>query len=185
MRRIAILTSVLLLGAVVCPIGGLAASKKEKEKDRDLAAQSSAPTTFAPLPEGHPLLPSGTIRIHPAPDRQLWLLASEAEPRMTPEEQAIYRDKVVPLLRDNPSKATETLEGLAKPNASAVFDFTLGNVAFQNEDLTNAVKHFESALAKFPDYRRAQKNLAFALVRDGKFREAITPLFADHLAGRR
>ena len=47
---------------------------------------------------------------------------------------------------------------------------------FQNEDFTNAVKYFETALAKFPDYRRAQKNLAFALVRDGKYKEAIQPL---------
>jgi Flp pilus assembly protein TadD len=29
---------------------------------------------------------------------------------------------------------------------------------------------------KFPDYRRAQKNLAFALVRDGKYGDAIKPL---------
>jgi tetratricopeptide (TPR) repeat protein len=57
-----------------------------------------------------------------------------------------------------------------------VFDFTLGNLCFQNEDLTNAVKHFRAALAKFPDYRRAQKNLAFALVRDGKYPEAVQPL---------
>src|SRR4029077_21230182 len=77
---------------------------------------------------------------------------------------------------EDPKKAVTTLEGLAKPSASAVFDFTLGNIYFQNEDLTNAVKHFEAALAKFPDYRRAQKNLAFALVRDGKYNEAIKPL---------
>lgn len=174
MRRIAILTSILLLGGVAFPVGGWAASKKDK--DKDVAAPSNAPTTFAPLPEGHPL---ASIWNDPEFTRRLigsYGFASEAEPRMTPEEQAVYRDKVVPLLRDNPAKAVETLEGLAKPNASAVFDFTLGNVAFQNEDLTNAVKHFEAALAKFPDYRRAQKNLAFALVRDGKFREAIAPL---------
>jgi tetratricopeptide (TPR) repeat protein len=102
--------------------------------------------------------------------------ASEAEPRMTPEEQATYRDKIVPLLREDPKKALPELQSLAKPGASAVFDFTLGNIYFQNEDLTNAVKHFEVALAKFPDYRRAQKNLAFALVRDGKYAEAIKPL---------
>jgi tetratricopeptide (TPR) repeat protein len=79
-------------------------------------------------------------------------------------------------LREDPKKAISLLQSLSKPNASAVFDFTLGNVYFQNEDLTNAVKHFEAALAKFPDYRRAQKNLAFALVRDGKYADAIKPL---------
>jgi len=102
--------------------------------------------------------------------------ASDVEPRLTPEEQAIYRDKIVPLLRDDQKKALVELQSLAKPSASAVFDFTLGNIYFQSEDLTNAVKCFEAALAKFPDYRRAQKNLAFALVRAGNYAAAIKPL---------
>jgi len=95
---------------------------------------------------------------------------------MSPEEQVTYREKVVPLLREDPKKAAEVLQGLVKPNATAVFDFTLGNVYFQTEDLTNAIKHFESALNKFPDYRRAQKNLAFALVRNGQYAASIKPL---------
>jgi Flp pilus assembly protein TadD len=102
--------------------------------------------------------------------------ASEIEPRLNPEELATYRDKVVPLLRDDPKKAMSELQSLAKPGASAVFDFTLGNLYFQQEDLTNAVKHFEAALTKFPDYRRASKNLGFALVREGNFAGAVKPL---------
>jgi len=102
--------------------------------------------------------------------------ASDVEPRLNPEELATYRDKVVPLLRDDPKKAMSELKSLAKPGASAVFDFTLGNLYFQQEDLTNAVKCFEAAIAKYPDYRRAHKNLGFALVRDGKLAAAIKPL---------
>ena len=133
-------------------------------------------TVFAPLPADHAL-----ASVWNDPDFAKRLIgsygfASEAEPRMTPEEQVKYREKVVPLLRDDPKKALATLQGLVKPGASAVFDFTLGNLYFQSEDLTNAVKYFETALAKFPDYRRAQKNLAFALVRDSKYEAAIKPL---------
>lgn len=103
--------------------------------------------------------------------------ASEAEPKLQPDELEKYRTIVVPILTNSdPKKIISTLEGLTGPRASAVFDFTLGNVYFQREDLTNAVKHFETAILKFPDYRRAQKNLAFALVRDGKYAEAIKPL---------
>ncbi|KAB2658622.1 MAG: tetratricopeptide repeat protein, partial [Verrucomicrobia bacterium] len=154
--------------------GNAAAASKPAKAEK--AAASEAQTTFAPLPEGHAL---ASVWNDPDFARRLvgsYGFASEAEPRMTPEEQAVYRDKVVPLLREDPRKAVAVLEGLAKPSASAVFDFTLGNIHFQTEDLTNAVKHFGAALAKFPDYRRAQKNLAFALVRDGKFKEAIPPL---------
>jgi tetratricopeptide (TPR) repeat protein len=164
-----LLTLWALLAAFALPAG--AALKKDKA-----AAVAGAPTTFAPLPEGHEL---ASIWNDPDFTRRLigsYGFASDAEPRLSPEEQATYREKVVPLLRDDPKKALPVLESLAKPGASAVFDFTLGNVYFQNEDLTNAIKHFEAALAKFPDYRRAQKNLAFALVRDGKYDDAIKPL---------
>jgi len=140
-------------------------------------AKKAAVDTFAPVPAGHEL---ASIWNDPEFQRRLigsYGFASEAEPRMQPEEQVIYREKVVPALTNSdPKKVISILQGLVKPSANAVFDFTLGNVYFQNEDLTNAVKYFETALAKFPDYRRAQKNLAFALVRDSKYDTAIKPL---------
>jgi tetratricopeptide (TPR) repeat protein len=163
--------SIVLSCVLLLALSASAAAKKEKTP-----VPSSAPTTFAPLPKDHEL---ASLWNDPDFSRRLvgsYGFASDSEPRMTPEEQALYRDKIVPLLREDPKKAIPALESAIKPSASAVFDFTLGNVFFQNEDLTNAVKHFEAALAKFPDYRRAQKNLAFALVRDGKYTEAIKPL---------
>ena len=131
----------------------------------DKSAIATAPTTFAPMSATNEL---ASVWNDPDFTRRLigsYGFTSDAEPRMNPEELATYRDKVIPLLREDPKKAMPVLQSLAKPNASAVFDFTLGNVYFQNEDLTNAMKQFEAALAKFPDYRRAQKNLAFALMR--------------------
>ena len=136
----------------------------------------SGPNAFAPLPADHEL---ASIWNDPDFSRRMigsYGFASDAEPRMSPEEQVAYREKIVPLLRDDPTKAMAAIQAMVKPSASAVFDFTLGNLYFQNQDLTNAIKNFEAALAKFPDYRRAQKNLAFALVRDGKYEAAIKPL---------
>jgi len=132
---------------------------------------------FAPLNSDHEL---ASVWNDPDFTRRLigsYGFASEAEPKMQPDELDTYRKVVVPALTNSdPKKVISILQGLIGPRASAVFDFALGNVYFQNEDLTNAVKHFEAALAKFPDYRRAQKNLAFALVRDGKYPDAIKPL---------
>ena len=154
--------------------------KASKSKARPDAPQTNAAPApariFAPLPQDHEL-----AALWNDPDFAKRLIgsygfASDAEPRMTPEEQAFYRDKLVPLLRDDQQKAMSALTGFLKPSSSAVFDFTIGNLYFQREDLTNAIKHFEAALAKFPDYRRAQKNLAFALMRDGKYKQAIQPL---------
>jgi tetratricopeptide (TPR) repeat protein len=101
---------------------------------------------------------------------------SEAEPRLNAEEQKVYRDKIVPLLREDPKQAVAELQKLIKPEASAIFDFTLGNLLFQTDDLTNAVTHFEAALAKFPDFRRAQKNLGLVYLRAGNYEAAVKPL---------
>ena len=165
------ITQCIAMGVMAGSVMG--APKKSSEP---APTKSDAPATFAPLPEKHDL---ATIWNDPDFAKRMigsYGFASDAEPRMTPEEQAVYRDKVVPLLREDPKKAIPVLQGLIKPAATAVFDFTLGNIYFQNEDLTNAVKNFEAAVAKFPDYKRAQKNLGFAFVRDGKFKEAIAPL---------
>ena len=167
----AALWALAIVASLVLATPTFAATKENKS-----AISTNAPTTFAPLPADHEL---ASVWNDPDFTRRLlgsYGFASDAEPRLTPEEQATYRDRIVPLLRDDPKKAMSELESLVKPASSAVFDFTLGNLYFQNEDLTNAVKHFEAALAKFPDYRRAQKNLAFALVRDGKYAEALKPL---------
>jgi tetratricopeptide (TPR) repeat protein len=154
-----------------------ASSLPSAAKDKESATDPNAAATFAPMPENHDL---ATIWNDPEFARRLigsYGFASDVEPRMTPEEQATYREKVVPALTNSdPARVVSLLESLINPKASAVFDFTLGNVYFQREDLTNAIKCFESALAKFPDYRRAQKNLGFAFMRDGKYDAAVKPL---------
>ena len=159
--------SLLLLTLLTVNAG--ARSKTDSETN-------GAPATFAPMPAGNPL---ASLWNDPEFARRLigsYGFASDAEPRMTPEEQATFRKEVVPLLRENPKKAMSLVKGLVRPGASAVFDFTLGNLYFQEDDLTNAIKNFESALAKFPDYQRAQKNLGYALVRAGRYADAIKPL---------
>src|ERR1041385_3727970 len=65
---------------------------------------TNAPSTFAPLPANHEL---ASLWNDPVFARRLvgsYGFASDTEPRMTPEEQMIYRDKIVPLLRDDPKK---------------------------------------------------------------------------------
>jgi tetratricopeptide (TPR) repeat protein len=159
------------------------AAEPRSTRRRDRAAAdagglpvATAPATFAPLPEEHPL---AEVWNDPEFTRRLigsYGFQTDREPRLTPEEQTLYRDKIVPLLREDPTKAIPALTDAATPGASALFDFTLGNVRFQTEDLTNAIVNFEKALTKHPDFLRAQKNLAFALVRAGRYDEAIRPL---------
>jgi Flp pilus assembly protein TadD len=168
-HHLRIIKGLTWLGVLTTATAAFSAPKEEKEP-------AHAPATFAPMPATNEL---ASVWNDPEFTRHLigtYGFAADVEPRMKPEEQAIYRDKIVPLLREDQKKAAAELASLIKPDATAVFDFTLGNIAFQNEDLTNAVSHFQAAIAKFPEYRRAHKNLGFALVRDGNYGEAIKPL---------
>lgn len=166
----------------------LAASAATRESSSRRAAGAAAspapaaepvasPRAFAPVPPGDPL-----ASLWNDPDFQRRLVGSygflsEAEPRLSPEEQLLYRDKIVPLLREDPLKAVPELEAAAaRPGASALFDYTLGTILFQNEDLTNAIVKFDAALGKFPDFRRAQRNLALAYVRAGQWEPAARAL---------
>lgn len=100
---------------------------------------------------------------------------SELEPRVTQAEKA-QLEKVIPLLASDPAKAREELEKLATPDVSAVFDYTLGNLYFQENRLEDAAKRWRSAVDKFPSFRRALKNLGLVEVRTGDFPAALRSL---------
>ncbi|HNT35525.1 MAG TPA: tetratricopeptide repeat protein [bacterium] len=64
-----------------------------------------------------------------------------------------------------------------KPKSvSAVFDFTLANIYFQQEKLDQAIDVYRHAIGKFPKFRRAWKNLALIYVRQGALDKAIPAL---------
>lgn len=181
-RRHCLFRGLVLLGCCLLALTAAGASRRDKKASLPVTPRApaltpgSSPPPFAPLPEDHPL---AGLWNDPDMARRLWGsygFLSEREPRLSAEEQTLYRDTILPLLREDPVKAIPALEAVVKPEASALFDYTLGTVHFQREDFTNAVQHFEAALAKFPDFLRAQRNLALALVRQGRYAEAIPAL---------
>jgi tetratricopeptide (TPR) repeat protein len=122
---------------------------------------------------------------------------SELEPEVSPAEQETLNE-ILPLMQGGRSeKAIAALEAVLNPPApdqgkkkkkkkaepeleaeepSAVFDFILANIYFQDDRLEEAADWYESAIEKFRSYRRAHKNLGFVYVRLGRFEKAITAL---------
>ncbi len=175
MKRIQILSFFFLSASLVLPVA--AASKKEKETVAP-PPKIEGPAKFAPLPPDHHL---ASIWNDPDFARRLvggYGFLSEAEPKLSGEELQFYTNKIVPLLQgDRRKEAIPLLEVRVKqPGANAQFDYLLGTIRFENEDLTNAAVNFENALAKAKDFRRAQKSLGLALARSDRFEEAIKPL---------
>ena len=98
---------------------------------------------------------------------------SEIEPRVTPEEVAVI-EKIRPLMAEDLPKAEVTLKKQMKPDCSAILDFTLGGIQFQQDKMTEALNNYQKAVAKFPSFRRAWRNLGLIYVRDGKHDDAIS-----------
>jgi tetratricopeptide (TPR) repeat protein len=98
---------------------------------------------------------------------------ADVEPRVTAAERD-QMEKLIPLLGTDRKAAAQQLEKMLKqPDASAVIDFTLGNIHFQEDDMDRAVEHYHNAIKKFPSFRRAFKNLGIIHVRAGRYAEAV------------
>lgn len=97
---------------------------------------------------------------------------SEVEPRVTPEEIAIL-EKIRPLMAEDLPKAETTLARQIKADSSAILDFTLGGIRFQQDKLAEALENYQTAVTKFPSFRRAWRNLGLIYARNGKYDDAI------------
>ncbi|MCG8432357.1 MAG: tetratricopeptide repeat protein [Candidatus Omnitrophica bacterium] len=107
---------------------------------------------------------------------QSYIADSEIEPRVTEGE----REKMLKILElissDRMSEAAVMLEKSRGEAVSAVFDFTLANIYFQEEKLDEAAVVYQVAVEKYPKFRRAWRNLGLIHVRRGRFEEALAAL---------
>ena len=101
---------------------------------------------------------------------------SEVEPSLMEDERK-QMQKVLELLSDDKSEqAKQEVRAYCTEASSAVFDFTLGNLHFQDDELEPALLAYEKAVEKFPKFLRAWKNLGMIHVRREQFADSIEPL---------
>jgi tetratricopeptide (TPR) repeat protein len=100
---------------------------------------------------------------------------SGAEPEVRPSELEILKE-VIDLMKVNPKAAAEMLAQRKPADSSAAIDFVLANLQFQNNDLEGAIASYGSALEKFPDFRRAHKNLGLLRVQTSHYRGGVEHL---------
>ena len=100
---------------------------------------------------------------------------SGAEPDIKPSELEVLKE-VIELMKSNPRTAATVLEQRTGGDSSAALDFILANLRFQNGDTEKAVESYELALQKFPDFRRARKNLGLLMVQVNEFDGAVEQL---------
>ena len=110
---------------------------------------------------------------------------AEIEPRVTPEERLEFEqvaklmftpvgaDKACVLLEKSVAKAVDK-NGVSR--SSALYDFTIGSIYFQQDNLDKAAEWYGKAIVKLPSFLRAQKNLGIVYARSNAFDKAIGPL---------
>jgi len=105
-----------------------------------------------------------------------YLAETEVEPSVTLIERETMQEVLDFMSSDKVDRAIRLLEKNRGRGASAVFDFTLANIYFQDEDFERAIDIYRDAVEKFPRFRRAWKNMGLIHVRLGDFDQAIESL---------
>ncbi len=100
---------------------------------------------------------------------------SGAEPDVKPSELEVLKE-VIEVMKSSPRTAATVLESRTGGGSSAALDFILANLRFQNGQLPEAIESYELALSKFPDFRRAHKNLGLLMVQVNEFAGATEHL---------
>lgn len=107
---------------------------------------------------------------------QSYIAETEIEPRVTRDERETMQEVLELISSDKLDEAAEMLREHRGDAASAVFDFTLANIHFQQEDLERAAELYEVAVEKHQKFRRAWSNLGKIHVRRGDFEKAVPAL---------
>ncbi len=104
-------------------------------------------------------------------------MRTEVEPRVTEAERALL-EKVAAAMgaRGGMAAARRMLENAVTPSSSAALDFALAHLGFLEGDLDRAAAGYARAIAKFPAFLRAHKQLGVVHVRAGRFGEAVPRL---------
>ncbi len=105
-----------------------------------------------------------------------YIAETEIEPRVTVDEREKMLKVFELISSDKMDEAALKLEKLRNEAATAVFDFTLANIYFQQEKLDEAAAVYQIAVEKYPKFRRAWKNSGLIYVRQNDFEKALPAL---------
>ncbi len=100
---------------------------------------------------------------------------AEIEPRMNDIERQ-QMEKLSTVMGQDLAGAGRALAEVTTRESTAVFDFTLGNIYLQTDRPDAAIAAFKTAVAKFPSFRRAHRNLGMVLAQKEKYDEALQSL---------
>ena len=106
-----------------------------------------------------------------------YLAETDIEPRIATADERKQLVKIFDLIAANKKdEAADLLVKSQTKTSNAVFDFTLGNIYFEKEQLAEAQASYLVAVEKYAKFRRAWRNLASIHLKQGEHKKALTAL---------
>ena len=102
-----------------------------------------------------------------------YLAENDVVPAVSADEQLVVQEVQQLLSEDNRDEAEKLLKENLGLASSAVYDYLLANLYFQDEKHDLAAVTYESATRKWPRYRQAWQNLGIVQIKRGEFSKAI------------
>ena len=102
-----------------------------------------------------------------------YLAENDVVPSVSADEQLVVQEVQQLLSEDSRDEAERLLKENLGLASSAVYDYLLANLYFQDEKLDLAAVTYESATRKWPRYRQAWQNLGIVQIKRGEFSKAI------------
>lgn len=105
-----------------------------------------------------------------------YIAETDIEPTVNADERDVMLQVLELLSSDELEQAAALIEENRSGRASAVFDFTLANIRFQQERFDDAAAACRAAVEKHPKFRRAWQLLGQIAVQENRFEDALPAL---------
>ncbi len=105
-----------------------------------------------------------------------YMSETDIEPRVTTIEREQMQEILELISSDQMDQAARLLEKSRGDEANSLYDFLLANIYFQQEKLDQAATAYQTAVRKYPKFRRAWRNLGLIYVRQNEFEKALPAL---------
>ena len=105
-----------------------------------------------------------------------YMAETDIEPRVTETERELLTEVLELIANDKTDQAVKKINKDRTEATSAVFDFLIGNIYFQQDRFDEALAEYKKAVTLHPKFRRAWRNIGMVHVRQGQLEQAIPAL---------
>ena len=92
-------------------------------------------------------------------------------PKLTETESEVFRE-ILEVMKTDKDAALQMLKANVTPDSSGSLEFIIGSLYGEKGDNESAMEWFLLAIEKYPNFLRAQRNLAIMMVQSGEFEKA-------------